>query len=80
MFATANRPLVIFAGIVVALLVAVLVAVLVLVATLNAQEDQRAYEACMSRHGYSAEATPPRNASAEGYAAGIAAAAEACGR
>lgn len=81
--ATPNRRvLYIVLGAIAALLVVVVVLLAVLLSTINAQADQRNFEDCMARQGFSVDEQAPLmdESDASVYIDGLADAAEFCDR
>lgn len=84
---TAREPRNLWRIVIVSLLAAVLLAVIVgslaIVSTLNAQQDQRTYEACMARQGFAFDAPAPDvrgDDELDRYISALDAAARQCGR
>lgn len=76
-----TRIIVIVGAAVAALLVAAIIVGVVILNTLRAQAENDAYQACMARHGFAADAPPPavdNEDEADVYLDGIVAAAEEC--
>ncbi|MFE7067478.1 hypothetical protein [Microbacterium sp. NPDC057658] len=77
-----TRIIVIVGSAVAALLIAAIIVGVVILNTLRAQAENEAYQECMARHGYAADAPAPAVADEdqEEYLQDIVAAAEACSR